>query len=143
MPDITTQVEYLANLEIYRQEKPYYIFYAEDDDEPKSIPPTNLQFELHENILVRDVRGREDQCSLDTTGFEIIRHRCKAKLPIETAEDIEAYKHEIEELLKAKLNALHVYCYEARVRISRSPHDYHLLLARALRSSCSGLIRSC
>ncbi|KAI1378150.1 hypothetical protein F4677DRAFT_36455 [Hypoxylon crocopeplum] len=116
MSSITTEAEFLADLSLYHTEKPYLVFWPEDNNDSKPIPTTNIQLEKHDGIVVHDIRGREEDFKLEANGFEIYRHSSAIPLPLCSKEHVEGYKRETEELLKDRLNAEVVFCYEARIR---------------------------
>lgn len=113
MPDLISSMEFLTRSPLYDVEKPYYAMPSLEADVDMNFPTTNLEFESHSDILFRDVRGKEDQFSVEKTGFEIIRHEAK-NLILETVEQLDAYKAEVEELLKDRLGGVHAVCYETK-----------------------------
>ena len=116
MPGITTTIRFLADIELYQREKPYYIFWPADGSGNRSIATSNIHYEDQENIRVHDIREQVGSIGLEESGFEILQHVTNVPLPISNIEEIEAYKRETEQTLKKRFGALEVYCYEARVR---------------------------
>lgn len=51
--------------------------------------------------LVHDIRGEEDEYSLDTTGFQVIKHASKEKDFQDDDQIKEKYYPEVEQILKA------------------------------------------
>jgi len=63
-----TSVCCLDRLELYKKEKPYEMrFYP-----PGDFPRKNLQISKYHNIQVEDVRGREQELSLEKNGFVVM-----------------------------------------------------------------------
>lgn len=57
------------------------------------------------NVTVHDIRGSEDQYTLDTTGFQIVNHVSQEKDFVDDEKIKSDYYKEIEELLKRELVA--------------------------------------
>lgn len=74
MPDITTSVRYLAKLPLYEKEKPFSLLPSANLHSEENFVATNLEFEVHDGILVRDLREHLDQFTLEKSGFEIKHH---------------------------------------------------------------------
>lgn len=115
MPNISTEITFLANIPLYDTEKPYFLFWAAGDEKQKPIPSTNIQWQTQEDILVKDIRGKEKDFTLKSNDFEILYHLSGVSFPITSVEDMERYKRETETLLKQNFNARAIYCYESRV----------------------------
>ena len=66
--------------------------------------------------MITDLRKLiEKDIRLESNGFEILSHT--SKIPtFETAEAIQAYRTETEQMLKDSLNASYVKCYDLRLR---------------------------
>jgi hypothetical protein len=60
-------LKFLRKMELYETHKPYRIFY-----ENPRIPPTNEVIEDHK-VSITDIRGREQEFSIEKNGFEILR----------------------------------------------------------------------
>ena len=56
---------------------------------------------ISQRQVVHDVRGTEDQYTLDTTGFQIYKHESKEKDFVDEEQIKSVYYPEVEELLKA------------------------------------------
>ena len=56
---------------------------------------------VSQEMVVHDVRGTEDQYTLDTTGFQIYKHESAEKAFVDDEQIKNAYYPEVEELLKA------------------------------------------
>lgn len=65
---VTAEVLYLKKLPLYTKEKPFQLFVPPAADAVDKRAD-NLEFEAKEQTFV-DIRGREDEFSLDTHGFQ-------------------------------------------------------------------------
>ncbi|MCJ1359551.1 MAG: hypothetical protein MMC33_009553 [Icmadophila ericetorum] len=122
MPSVSGELIFLANIPLYEYEKPYLVLLPPSKDATidPSIPRENLQWENH-IIDITDIRG-QDEFSIDRCGFQVLQHASKiTTLPQihgVSVEDVEAYKTETAALLKEKLGAVHVVCYDFRLRMN-------------------------
>ncbi|TVY78522.1 Aspirochlorine biosynthesis protein N [Lachnellula suecica] len=116
---------YLADLPLYKDEKPFYAllrpteaFLARPpgEDWVPEHPLSNLEFEVHHNIPVHNLRGQEETFSAQKNGFEVLCHMSSLWQVLNTPSAIEAYKREVDELLYTKFNAVHTFTFEARRR---------------------------
>lgn len=116
MPEIRATLQYLQDLPLYETEKPYWCLLPPHEGfDPNAQRVDNLEFESRPDILIRDVRESTEALSLDTCGFEVLSHHSNLS-NFETAGDVDAYKAETEALLRDKLRAVFVKCYEVRMR---------------------------
>lgn len=127
MPDVKASIEYLQKLPLYETEKPYYALLAPKEGyDPDAKRLDNLEYEVHDNITIADVRGL--QPTLGDFGFEVLHHESE-HLGLETREECEEYRRETEEMLRERLGAVFVKCYEVRKRenipIVRDVMDYN------------------
>jgi hypothetical protein len=100
MPCVQTSLEYLQDLPLYEEEKPYWCFLTPRDGfDPDKQRIDNLEFEAHGNITIHDMRESGTKISLDECGFQVLNHKTKS-LSFETAEAVAAYKAETEDLLR-------------------------------------------
>lgn len=131
MPDLWTSIEHLADLELYKTEKPYAVILRQCDWN-ESIVTNNLKFEIFDDIVVKDVRGREKEFTLDTNGFTIMHHKSSIAR-YETWDDVRAYKRETEESLKNWFDAEHVVTYDVKVWLNsfRTKYLTRLLMQRS------------
>ncbi|KAI1077725.1 hypothetical protein F5B20DRAFT_592749 [Whalleya microplaca] len=116
LPNIQLSVGYLANADIYKEEKPFFSnvpFF--------NIPGAkqhNLITSFHDNINVLDIRGQEGAVSLDSHGFML---RTKEKVHYESKfwdEEwiTKEYYLEIADFIKAQLGAAKVVIFDHTVR---------------------------
>jgi hypothetical protein len=79
-----------------------------------SIPTHNLEFETHNDIVVHDIRGREEEFKLEEAGFTVLHY--ESKLPkYETTDDFRCYQEETVDLLTDWFNAELVVTWDVRV----------------------------
>lgn len=116
MPEITATLEYLARLPLYVTEKPYLLLLSKEHGlDPDEIRLNNLEFESHDGILIRDMRTCKEDTKVDRSGFEFCQHTSSI-LKFNYPGDIDDYKIETQNLLKARFDASKVVTYEARLR---------------------------
>jgi hypothetical protein len=115
MPALISSIDHLADIPLYKTEKPYFVMPSATDQIEEDFATSNLEFERHDNIHFSDVRGCEDEFNLETSGFQIIPHVAK-NLVLDSVDQLEAYKTEIEVWLKELFGAEHIVCYETKVR---------------------------
>jgi hypothetical protein len=75
----------------------------------------NLEWEDHSNVTVEDIREPANGFKIDDCGFQVFDHESKF-MKFETASDVADYKSETEKLLKEKMRAVYVKCYDSRLR---------------------------
>jgi hypothetical protein len=129
MPDIQASIEYLQKLKLYETEKPYYCLLAPHEGfDPDAQRLDNLEYEVHQNITITDMRKSLNEISIEECGFQVLNHNSKS-LNLSTREECEAYRQETEDLLRREFAAVYVKCYEVRKRenipIQRSQMDYN------------------
>ena len=112
--------DYLTRSEFYDAVKPYNFAGALEPEQESHR--ANLTYTTHDGIKLRDLRGSEHLLSLETHGFELLRHDTKANLDEPSDDDLEKYLEETAAFLKKHLNAEHVLAYNFRVRCSL--HSY-------------------
>lgn len=118
MPDIVTTVGHLMDLDLYRREKPYCVLVT--PEQAAKLPPgtgtSNIEFELHENVLVKDIRGHKPSAfGLDKTGFEVASDRFEIS-DIEEWSGLRQYQAHTEKLLQARFGVERAVCWEVTVR---------------------------
>jgi hypothetical protein len=108
---LEAQLHYLAPLPIYDHVKPYGLLVPP----PPSQPRTNIQTCPYNGIVITDLRRCETEMSLDTAGFEFIKHRSSCDFDLKESIE-EQYLQESSDLLKAKLGAESIYVFDYTVR---------------------------
>ena len=71
--DVRAEVRYAVWSDLFKSEKPFEVFVGLPED-AKDCRKSNVVFENTET-LVRDVRGKEDQFTLNENGFKYCKHR--------------------------------------------------------------------
>jgi hypothetical protein len=69
MPDVQSNIHFLAKDNVYKKEKPYTLRYPSEDE----LPQTNFNPEKHENITIHDLRGQESSFSYEKNGFTVMQ----------------------------------------------------------------------
>ena len=116
MPAVQASIEYLQKLPLYEKEKPFWCFLPPRDGfDPDKQRVDNLEWEDHSDIMIRDIRENKSQFKVDECGFEVVDHRSQIS-SFRLAVDISRYKAETEQLLKDKMQAIYVNCYDSRLR---------------------------
>jgi len=122
MPSVQATLEYLQRLPLYDEEKPYWCFLQPHEGfDPDTQRVDNLEFEDHSNIKIGDIRELDEPVKIDDCGFEVLEHHSKFTR-FDEANQVEQYRLETEELLKERLGAIHVKCYDHRLR-KNIPHQ--------------------
>jgi len=106
--DVSTTLNYYAPI---GTEPPYR--YARGA--PEGVPITNIGTEPRPAV-VHDVRGQEDTVSLDTTGFQFVKHVSAEKDFVDDEKIRNVYYKEVEELLKKHTGAKRVYVFDHTIR---------------------------
>lgn len=84
-------------------------------DPPEGQAKTNVNADPHAAII-HDVRGVEDTVSLDTTGFQFVKHISK-EIDFTHHERIKSeYYKEVEDLLKQQTGAKRVFIFDHTIR---------------------------
>ncbi|KAF6229943.1 hypothetical protein HO133_004280 [Letharia lupina] len=116
--DEKTRLHFLKWQDLYKREKPFQIYI----DVPKDAADQrqhNLVFEEGEVTVIKNVRGHEDDYSLDKNGFCYLRHGTALEASRFYDRDAveETYLPECEELLKSSIEGVDQVCiFDWRVR---------------------------
>ena len=115
MSNVVTSLTFLKDLPLYKQEKPYFVLLAQqDENDSNNHRISNLEFEEITGIEILDLREMSGDLSLERSGFQLVQLK-SAHLLVENHEQIEAYRTETEAFLRAEFDALKVTCWEIRV----------------------------
>ena len=114
MPNVKAGIDFLADIDLYNQEKPFAALASPGTVTVGEDQLHNLRWETHNNIDITDIRGNEDQYLLDHCGFQIVKYPGQKATYVTTGE-LEQYKRGTAKLLSGLLEATQVYCYEAKV----------------------------
>lgn len=112
MADVYSEIDFLADLPLYQDEKPYYVLPSEKEQiDIHSKDLSNLEYEVHK-VKVSDVRDCKSDYTLDTAGFQIVQNASK-NLVINDLNDLRGYKEETEAVLREVFpEAIHIHCYD-------------------------------
>jgi hypothetical protein len=112
--DVITDLVFLQREDKHKTEKPYKLQYDPGDD----IPRWNCKNETQSGVRIHDIRGKEDQFTLDKQGFAV--YRLNSKLSPEDFDDDakvkKVYYHELSQLLIDTLGAARVEVLEYGIR---------------------------
>jgi hypothetical protein len=75
---------------------------------------SNIKLEEHSNIAIHDVRGREDEFTIEQNSFEFVKH--KHALPSPNEESLMSYIEATSALLQERFQATRIICYDSLVR---------------------------
>ena len=115
MPDIYAEIDFLARLDLYANERPYIMLLGVEDEIDDDVPITNLQFETKSKILIQDMR-EHPELNFSQCGFEFLRDHQSRVTVFETEGDIMLYKRETEALLSSHFDAVKALTYEVKLR---------------------------
>jgi hypothetical protein len=115
MGDATARFEYLRNLDVYHQEKPYYYDGPLSPDlEPKR---TNLQYESIP-VPVQDGRTNSQRFTLQENGFKLMKHETCTALneePRPSQATVDAYLSEVVDILRKEFDGSKVIVFDYAV----------------------------
>jgi hypothetical protein len=119
MGSVTTTLEFLADLPIYKTEQPFQVIPSPDWPE---IEPTSLSnIKLHQgSVIIHDLRDQDEQFTLDTAGFEFT-HNEPQSLDFSSTEALEQYNRNTEDFMKEHFGAVFVRCFARAVSIAIRP----------------------
>jgi hypothetical protein len=134
MPAVQASLEYLQKLPLYEVEKPYWCFFQPHDGfDPDAQRVDNLEFEGYPGINIEDIRELDSPVKIDDCGFEVLQHQSRFS-SFDQKDDVEQYRLETEELLRERMDAVYVTCYDSRLRknvpFQRTELDLNDLLLR-------------
>ena len=101
--------KYIADLPIYETVKPYVL----KRKPPPGLSRSNIIPDLRANVVVRNVRGNEEQYALEVCGFAFKKFETKEAL--DSVSSIEHHLHEIPAFLQPLLAAKEVRVFEYKV----------------------------
>ena len=65
--NLETSIHFLIHVKLYVFEKPYSLRYAREE----RITRTNIKLERRDDIIIKDIRGREQEYCLEKNGFAV------------------------------------------------------------------------
>ncbi|OCH88906.1 hypothetical protein OBBRIDRAFT_757363 [Obba rivulosa] len=107
--DVPTSLNYYKPID--DDQVPYNYAY----ETPEGVPRSNVGIEPHP-VVIHDVRGKEDSVSLDTTGFQFVKHVSSEKDFLDEEAIKTSYYKEVEELLKTEAGAKRVFIFDHTIR---------------------------
>lgn len=113
MERASTTINFIQKDELYLEEKPYLLTY----EAPHGFPRTNIK--LDERVIaVEDVRGHENEFTINKNGFTIMQVNTKLSYEDFNDDDLvkQVYLKEVAEALKSLLGASRVQVFEHIVR---------------------------
>jgi hypothetical protein len=111
----SVRISHLRWSDKYNEEKPYQIFVPLKL--PEGLSTTNLSFESDEDTTIIDVRGRQNEFSLDVHGFQYIEHNWKFNNFDDANLIQEKYLDEVIELLMETIQGIErIEFFDWRVR---------------------------
>lgn len=127
-----SNLHFLSDTTFYDAEKPYQVFVQL----PPGAKTSNCQTTNH-SVDLLDVRGNENEFTLDHQGFKFVKHPSTAARNLACSpqignQDIVKYLDEVIALLKHEFNTKHIVCFDWRVSLLSSPQH-------ADSDSCPGL----
>jgi hypothetical protein len=116
---LQTSMYFLAANDLYLRQKPYSLRF-----EPKQpFLQSNIRTEKHEDIVIEDIRGRENDFDFNANGFAVMPFT--SQMAYDDFDDkqklIELYLKEVADKLRNFLGALHVQIFEHTVRPFMTP----------------------
>ncbi|OAG19570.1 hypothetical protein CC77DRAFT_1051261 [Alternaria alternata] len=116
MPNLNASLCFLAPLPKYKQEKPYRIIPGADEAFDHEI--SNVVPDIQDGIQIVDIRDRLGDFNIEDNGFEVLSHTTSFPI-LDERSQVDAYKSEVEQLLKERLAAEKVIVFDFRHRIHR------------------------
>jgi hypothetical protein len=114
-------IHFLSDLSLYRTEKPYRIYGI---PLPEGAPVSNMEFELHADLQIENVRGarEKDSAAMATHSFCWIDRpsMVKGSESHGTEEGMKRYIDETLELVQELFEPERVVCYDYRVSLNSS-----------------------
>lgn len=107
---IVAQINYLNPDPLYDDERPYAIA----SDPPPGLKKTNIT-QVAVETEVYNVRGREDEFSLYSSGFQWVHHSLAYNVNVE--QNVDRYMEDMGVFLQSQLKASHVVVYDFVVGI--------------------------
>ena len=109
--DVSTTLNYVSSAQ--PKDEPTYTYTY---DPPEGTPRTNVLREAF-HAVIHDVRGREHEFTLDTAGFQFVKHISAEKEFADDERIKDVYYKEVEELLKRETGAKRVVVFDHTLRL--------------------------
>ncbi|OBS19721.1 hypothetical protein FPOA_11445 [Fusarium poae] len=120
-PQSNCTFHFLSRLDRYKTEKPY--FFSGVLDKNQEARRSNLEYEIHNDITVVDLRGQEKLLSLGGHGFELLQHKPVVDLSAPSEEEMNKYLEDLAATVKDHLKVEAVLAYSFRFRREQSSRD--------------------
>lgn len=134
--------EYIADLNLYEHEKPYYLNCSSAKTMPEG-KQTNIETIWQHNVAIEDIRGREADLSFDKEGFQYLKSESK----LGTRFDDDEVKRDLEELtvmIREEMRAEKALCYDFRVRAPTASQRVMLNISiRCARGPLHAIVKRC
>ncbi|KAL6881403.1 hypothetical protein J3F83DRAFT_722158 [Trichoderma novae-zelandiae] len=118
---------FIKPLELYDNEKPYWLFLAKPDHRP-DVELTNVQLDVITGIPLHDVRGHEDSYSLEEHGFQFIKTNQTFQAFDSEQRIIDEYLPQVEKVIRENIPyAEKIHIYDWRIRKEATNKDPDLV----------------
>jgi len=116
MPDIESELHFLADIPRYKEEKPYNVILAAETPLPtdSELPLSNIEPEARP-VFIKDFRDHVQDMTVREHGFQLIHHTTKAGFD-RTLETIATYRAETEAMLREAFDADFILCWDYKAR---------------------------
>ncbi len=111
--NVSVSLEYIANLDLYKTEKPYNVLCKPSEHVPTG-QESNIQTQWHDDVRIEDVRSYMDHLSFREEGFRYLVHDTKLGTRFD-GQDVLDDLEEMTEALRKELGAEKALCYDMRV----------------------------
>lgn len=117
MPSITASIEYLADIDLYKTEKPWSgLLIGGKKHFNSGQRLDNIELTYHD-CDVQDVRENQD-LPFDKTGFQLYKQKSPTLSEFDTIEKLETHQAEMAAFLTEKLDAVYVKTYDCHTRLN-------------------------
>ena len=126
--DVQARLRFMKRAEIYKTEKPWGLNY-DFDNWPTGIARGNFIRDDVENILINDLRGRENQFTFKRHGFGVVEmHSSMTYEDFSSPKKVEEiYCAELGSCLLEYLGATHIQIFDAQVSFLYPTSDILLI----------------
>ena len=114
MGTITASMNFLLRDSLYKEERPYLLIFQP----PAGFPKQNIKLEKKTGLKIEDIRGREQQFSLEKNGFQITKIRSRMSPEDFDSEDLvkKVYLKEAADHVRELFGAQKVQIFEHLLR---------------------------
>jgi len=104
--DVATELNYYSDPGDGSLPAPFYVGQQNSVERPHSV----------HKVVIHDISGEEDKYTLDSHGFQIVKHQSKEKDFLDDAKIKAEYYPEVEQLLKDATGATRVFIFDHTIR---------------------------